>query len=69
MLMSMRIFKRGAWLQLESMNERYDSIKTLVMLGATSTNTFIADGQDVMIRLLYPVHATRYYHQRSPWKV
>ena len=59
--MSKYIFKRGAWLQQESMTERYDSINTLVMGGATSCTNFIVDGQVVMARLIYPVHRERYY--------
>ena len=59
--MSKYIFKRGDWLQIESMDERYDSINTLVMTGAISTMPFTVDGQLVMTNLRYPVHAARYY--------
>ena len=62
--MSMYIFKRGDWLQLESMDERYDSINTLVMSGAISTIPVTVDGQVVMTNLRYPVHSAMYYQQR-----
>ena len=62
--MSMYIFKRGDWLQLESMDERYDSINTLVMSGAISTIPVTVDGQVVITNLRYPVHSAMYYQQR-----
>ena len=55
----MYIFKRGDWLQLESMDVRYDCINTLVMSLATSTIPLTVDGQVVMTNLRYPVHTTR----------
>ena len=54
--MFMYIFKRGAWLQLESISDRYDSINTLVMSLATSTLSFTVDGQEILARLRYPVY-------------
>ena len=65
----MYIFKRGAWLQLESMDERYDSINTLVMSLAISNIPLTVDGQVVLTNFRYPVHAALYYQQRSSWKV
>ena len=65
----MYIFKRGAWLQLESMDERYDSINTLVMSLAISNIHLTVDGQVVLTNFRYPVHAVLYYQQRSPRKV
>ena len=61
--MSMYIFKRGAWLQLESMNERYDCINTLVMSLAISVIPVTVNDQLVMTNLRYPVHAVQYYQQ------
>ena len=65
----MYIFKRGAWLQLESMDIRYDCINTLVMESAISTIPLTVDGQVVLTNLRYPVHAALYYQQRSSRKV
>ena len=65
----MYIFKRGAWLQLESMDIRYDCINTLVMESAISTIPLTVDGQVVLTNLRYPVHAAWYYQQRSSLKV
>lgn len=59
--MFMYIFKRGAWLQLESISDRYDSINTLVMSLATSTLSFTVDSQEILARLRYPVHLEWYY--------
>ena len=70
-VVSLCVYKDGDWLQLDILDERYDSINTLVMHCATAAIPIPVGDHVVLTHLQYPVHSSQYYKQRSShtvWK-
>ena len=59
------VYKDGDWLQLGTVPDRYDSINTLVMYGATTAHPIPVGDHVVLTNLQYPVHSSQYYKQSS----
>ena len=55
-MVSLCVFKDGDWLQLGTLEERYDSINTLVMRYATAAYPISVGDHEVLIHLRYPVY-------------
>ena len=69
MVVSLCVYKDGDWLQLETLDDRYDSINTLVMRCATAAIPIPVGDHVVLTYLRYPVHSSQYYKQRSSHRV
>ena len=67
-MVSLCVYKDGDCLQLDTFTERYDSINTLVMYGATGAFPVPVGDHVVLTQLRYPVHSSQYYKQRSSHK-
>ena len=62
-VVSLQVYKEGDWLRLETLRERYDSIKTLVMYRASSAISIPMSGYQALAYLRYPVNSSyKYYH-------
>ena len=64
-MVSLCVYRDGEWLQLDPLDERYDSINTLVMCFATAGIPILVGDHVVLAYLRYPVHSSQYYMQRS----
>ena len=60
-VVSLCVYREGDWLRLETWNERYDSINTLVMHSVTTTVPIPIGDHTVLACFQYPVHSSQYY--------
>ena len=57
------MYKDDDWMNLDTMDERCDSINTLVMRYATAAIPIPVGDHVVLTELRYPVHSSQYYKQ------
>ena len=58
-LVSLSVYREFDWFRLETLNERFDSINTLVMYTATSAISIPVHGHQVLAYLRYPVNSSK----------
>ena len=60
-MIALDVYRDGDWLTLEGLDERYDSINTLVLRRVIAATLMSIGDHEVLVYFRYPVHSSKYY--------